>query len=344
MTATAGGRAYPFRQLPHASGRCRMSAIDKTECMQMESILLQQISNESEALVASLMPHALMVGTDRARPRSAIAWRRPYVVTAAEAVAGAEQARLRWQRASDGAVREEECRFAAIDLTTDVAVIACPQVFEDASRAPALTIRDALHLGERVAVVAADARGALAAWGSVRVLGPPWRSRRGGEIAQRLEVDAALDRRFEGALIADVRGQAAAMLVPGPRAWLGIPAATIERVLQTLERYGYLPRPYVGVRLQNLWLDRDTLTRYRRSSSRIAVIAGIERGSPAEAAQLEPGDLIDTLDGHEADGVDALTRLLAAAAPGSNLTFGVRRGGELQSRAVTIGERPRPQA
>jgi serine protease Do len=288
------------------------------------------------------VPRVLTIATTRGRSSAAIAWRRPYVVAAAEAVAGAEQARLRLDTAADGTRHEADGKLSAVDLSTDVAIVICPEVFEDASRAPALPVRDTLRLGERVAIVAADARGALAAWGSVRALGPSWRSRRGGEITQRLEFDAALDRRFEGALVADLRGQAAAMLVPGPRAWLGIPAATIERVLGTLERHGYLPRPYLGVRLQNLWLDRETLVRYRRSSSRIAVIAGVEPGSPAEAAQLEPGDLIETLDGREADGVDTLTRLLAGSSPGASLRLGLRRGGQLQDRTLTIGERPRP--
>jgi S1-C subfamily serine protease len=310
----------------------------------MDSKVLQQLSDESEALVATLAPHVLTVETDRARARAAIAWRAPFVIAAAEAVAGAEQARLRFRRAADGALQELEGKLVAVDLSTDVAVISCPQLFEDAGGMAPLPVRDALHFGERVAIVAADARGPLAAWGSVRAVGPPWRSRRGGEISQRLELDASVDRRFEGALIADLRGQAAALLVPGPRVWLGIPAATIERVLATLERHGYLPRPYVGVRLQNLWLDRETMTRYQRSSPRIAVIAGVERGSPAAAAHLEPGDLIETLDGREADGVDALTRLLAAAAPGASLTLGLRRGGQRQSLTLAIGERPRTQA
>jgi S1-C subfamily serine protease len=312
--------------------------------MSMESNLLQQLSDESGALIAALVPHVLTVETERSRSRAAIAWRAPYVITAAEAIAGAARARLRWSTAADGTPQEAEGKLVAVDLSTDVAVIACPQPFNDGSRSAALPVRDTLRLGERVALVAADARGALAAWGSVRAVGPPWRSRRGGEIAQRLELDASVDRRFEGALIADLRGQAAALLVPGPRSWLGIPAATIERVLATLERHGYLPRPYLGVRLQHLWLDRETMTRYQRSSPRIAVIAGVERGSPAAAAHLEPGDLIDTLDGHEADGVDALTRLLASAAPGTSLAVGLRRGGQRQSLTLTIGERPRMEA
>jgi S1-C subfamily serine protease len=310
----------------------------------MGTILLQQLSDEGDALIAALVPHVLTVETERSRPRAAIAWRAPYVVTAAEAIAGAERARLRWGTAADATLREAEGKLAAVDLSTDVAVIACPQLFADESRKAALPVRDSLRLGERIALVAADARGALAAWGSVRAIGPSWRSRRGGEISQRLELDASVDRRFEGGLVADLSGQAAALLVPGPRAWLGIPAATIERVLVTLERHGYLPRPYLGVRLQNLWLDRETMSRYQRNSPRIAVVTGVERGSPAATAHLEPGDLIDLLDGREADGVDALTRLLASASPGTSLPVVLRRGGQPQSLTLIIGERPRTEA
>jgi S1-C subfamily serine protease len=307
-------------------------------------MLLQQLSDESDALITALLPRVLSVQSQRARSRAAIAWRPPYVITAAEAIAGAEQVRLRWGAAADGTLQEAEGKLAALDLPTDVAVISCPQVFADAGHRAPLPIRDRLRLGERIVVVAADVHGALAAWGSVRVAGPPWRSRRGGEISQRLELDAALDDRFEGGLVADLGGHAAALLVPGPRAWLGIPAATVERVLATLERHGYLPRPYLGVRLQNLWLDREAMSRYQRSARRIAVVAGVERGSPAAAAQLEPGDLIDTLDGREADGVDALMRLLASACPGDNLALGLRRAGQRHAVTLTIAERPRTDA
>jgi S1-C subfamily serine protease len=306
----------------------------------MNSPLSLESSTALDASVARLLRRAVSIRVARGRTVSGIVWRDRYIVTAAEAAAGAEKVRVRSFDAAGGDGPPESAGdVLAIDLTTDVAVVALAEPL-GASQPQPLEVRKELRLGERVAVVACDARGPLATWGTVLATGPAWRSRRGGDIAQRLELDVIADRRLEGALIADGSGGAAAMLVSGPRGWLGIPAVTIERVLGTVEKFGHLPRPYLGLRLQNLWLEPTAAARFGRSSARVAVIAGVEPDSPAASAHLEPGDLIDTIDGREADGVDDLTRALASAAPGTTLALGVRRGGESQSRSVTAAERP----
>ncbi len=306
----------------------------------MKANLLQQLSTELNALFSSLLPRVVTIRVARARVLSGIIWRDRYVVTAAEAVAGAEQVRVRSFGAARAEARPESvAEVLAVDLTTDVAVIGLKQPLAE-QQSHSIETRSELQLGECVAAVAGDAREPLTSWGTVCAIGPAWRSRRGGEIAQRLELDLRTDARLEGALIADSAGRAAAMLVSGPRGWLGIPALTIELVVAAVERFGHLPRPYLGLRLQNLWLEPTAAQRLGRSSSRVAVIAGVEPDSPAAVAQLEPGDLIDTIDGREADGVDALTLALATAAPGTTLTLGLRRGGQPESRTLTAVERP----
>ncbi len=326
----------------------------------MTSSLLPQLSSELDTLIQALTPRVVAVSAARHVALSGILWRDRHVVTAAEAVAGSEHVRLRWSVPTGGSRSEQQDgrgglpeqpsetvgSLQAADLSTDVAVIVSDTTAEratspagaDGSSADAL--RTTLRLGERVLLMAHDGRGPLATWGTICATGPAWRSRRGGEIAQRLEVDALRDRRLEGALVADTAGRIAGMLVSGPRNWLAIPAATVERVLSSVAQRGYLPRPYLGVRLQNLWLDAGTLARFGRQAMRIAVVAGVDADSPAAAAQLEPGDLIDSIDGREADGVDAVTELLSATAPGERLDIGMRRGGALVTRALTVGERP----
>ncbi len=83
---------------------------------------------------------------------------------------------------AEGTAQEAEGKLAAVDLSTDVAVIACPQLFSDSGRGAALPVRDTLRLGEHIALVAADARGALAAWGSVRAVGPSPRRAAAGKL------------------------------------------------------------------------------------------------------------------------------------------------------------------
>ncbi len=307
-----------------------------------ETSLLQQLSLERAALAGSLVPRLATVLAARRRTVSAIRWRGAYLITAAEPLAGIEE--VQWRAAAGRDTPEAEPQRAeviAADLATDVAVIRTqPGAASEACPPPPQ--RDALTLGETVAIAGCDERGALVRWSMVSVAGAAWRSRRGGQIAQRLEFGAAVDARFEGALIADTAGRLAAMQVRGPFGRsLGIPAATIERVLETVDRHGHLPRPYLGLRLQTLWLDAGTATRLGRHAARIPVITGVDAESPAARAGLQPGDLIESIDDEEVDGVDAVAQALMGTTPGSPLVLGLRRGGAPEQRTLTVVERPR---
>jgi S1-C subfamily serine protease len=305
--------------------------------------LLQQLSAERAALATSLMPRIATVSVSRRRTVSAIRWRRDYLISAAEPLAGIEE--VTWHapvKAGAADPGPERAEVVAADLATDVAILRAQGAAATPVSDPA-PIRDALGLGETVAILGCDGRGALLRWSTVSVAGAAWHSRRGGEIAQRLEFDAELDARFEGALIADAAGRIAAMRVTGPFGRsLGIPAATIERVMRTVEQHGHLPRPYLGLRLQTLWLDAATAARLGRRAARIPVVSGVDPDSPAARAGLEPGDLIETFDEREVDGIDAVARALAGMAPGSPLVLGLRRGGTPERRTLTVAERPRP--
>jgi S1-C subfamily serine protease len=306
-----------------------------------DTSLLQQLSAERAALAASLGTRIAAVSVGRRRTVSAIRWRHPYLVTAAEPLAGVEEVFCRAAPGADSAdPAPQRGEVVAADLTTDVAIIRTHDGTPGEGSPP--IVRDALMLGEAIAIVGCDGHGALVRWGTVSVAGAAWRSRRGGEIAQRLEFDAALDARFEGAVVADASGRLAAMQVTGPFGRsLGIPARTVERVLSTVEQHGHLPRPYLGLRLQTLWLDAPTASRLGRRAARIPVITGVDSDSPAAQAGLEPGDLIETVGEQEVDGVDAVARALAGTTPGASLVLGLRRGGAPEQRTLTVIERPR---
>ena len=234
----------------------------------------------------------------------------------------------------------------ACDLATDVAVLRIdagePADAPVANPAPPATA-DALEAGAGVIIVGRAQRGALVGFGTVRVSGPAWRSRRGGTIARRLEFDAALDARFEGALVADLAGVVGAMLVAGPRgSLLGIPAATIERIVSAVEQHGYLPRPYLGLRLQALWLDQATRGRWGRKSRSVAAVAGVELASPAEASGLAPGDLLEAVNGVTIDDVEGFAAQVAQSEPGRVLELQLRRGGAPQTVKITVAQWRQP--
>ncbi|MDB6042562.1 MAG: hypothetical protein JWM63_1113 [Gammaproteobacteria bacterium] len=140
----------------------------------------------------------------------------------------------------------------------------------------------------------------------------------------------------------DMQGTFIAMAVPGPfRRVIGIPAATIERIVATVERHGHLPQPYVGVRLQPLWLDEPTRTQLKHSSHAIAVIAGIDADSPAAVANLALGDLLLRVNGQSVESAAALAQQIANARPGQTVALEVLRGGQPIAVDIKVGERPR---
>jgi S1-C subfamily serine protease len=334
--------------------------------------LLKQYSDERAALVQNAVSKAAAIILGRRRVLSGIRWRDDLIVTAAEAIGGAEQVDI--QLEGD----ELEARVIATDLTTDIAILrvspganpgaaansgsaaatpgaaansggaaatpgaaANPDAAAPAGLAAPATAR-LLRVGESIAVIGRTLRGPAAIWGTVQLAGPAWNSRRGGKIDQRLELDVGFDPAFEGAAVIDTSGNIVAMAVPGPyHRVLGIPAATIETVVAKVDQFGHLPKPYIGIRLQPLWLDDDTRTKLGRKSRAIAAVGGIDAGSPAAQAHVELGDLLLTLDGEAAESVNGLARRIAGTKPGQTVALEVLRGGKPLTINVQIGERPR---
>ena len=310
--------------------------------------LLKQYSDERAALVQSVVSKAAAIILGRRRVLSGIRWRDDLIVTAAEAIGGAEQVDV--QLEGD----ELEAHVVATDLTTDIAILRVGTAGATAAATAGVvpttsiaartlpTTTRLLRVGDTIAVVGRTLRGPAAIWGTVQLAGPAWNSRRGGKIDQRLELDVGFDPTFEGAAVIDTDGTIAAMAVPGPyHRVLGIPAATIEAVVAKVDQFGHLPKPYIGIRLQPLWLDDDTRTKLGRKSRGIAVVGGIDTGSPAAQAHVELGDLLLTLDGEVAESVNGMVRRIASTTPGQTVALEVLRGGKPLTINVQIGERPR---
>jgi S1-C subfamily serine protease len=294
--------------------------------------LLKQYSDERAALVATAVSKAAALVLGRRRVLSGIRWRDDLIITAAEAVGGVEQVDVRLEG------DEVEGQVVATDLTTDIAVLR----INGAAVGTGGAVASQLRVGETIAVVGRTLRGPAAIWGSVQLAGPAWSSRRGGRIDQRIELDVGFDPSFEGAAVIDTSGNIAGMAVPGPyHRVLAIPTATIESVVAKVDQFGHLPKPYIGIRLQPLWLDDATRDKLGRKARGIAAVGGIDAGSPAEQAHIELGDLLLTLDGQPAESVNDMARRIASATPGQSISLEVLRGGKPLTIEVQIGERPR---
>jgi S1-C subfamily serine protease len=253
---------------------------------------------------------------------SAFHWRDGLFVTAEEALGDAEEIEL---TLTSGAVVQGE--LAGRDASTGVALIRTTgqgdaPVFERAG--PPRTGSVAIALGNSDGVP-------LASFGAAALVGPAWRSMRGGEIAHRINLGIFVGGRFEGGPVLDAKGALIGMLLFGPRRQaLVMPHETIEGAVKSLEAKGHVARGYLGASLHPV----------KHATLSGAMVMGLDEDGPAKAAGMQLGDIIVAWEGEPVKGPRELVRRLGPSSAGRAVVFGIVRGGEPRDITVTIGEKP----
>lgn len=252
---------------------------------------------------------------------SAFHWRDGLYVTAEEAVADVDELEL--TLASGKTLKGE---LAGRDPSTGVALI------RTAGRgAPVLGRATMPRAGTLVVAVGQKAQLPLASFGAVGLVGPAWRSMRGGEIAADINLAISVGGRFEGGPVLDAKGALIGMLLFGPRRRaLVMPYENIETAVASLAEKGHVARGYLGASLHPV----------HHGDVRGAMVMGLDDGGPAKAAGIQLGDVVVAWNGEAVEGPRAVLRQLGPASAGKPVTLGILRGGAAREVALTIGERP----
>ena len=282
--------------------------------------ILASFSSALAGIVAQIAPAIVSVHSHRARA-SGFVWKPGLVVTADEALADEGEVAI---KLPDGTARPAS--IVGRDHTTDIALLR----FDATNIAPAKLSPTVPALGSLAAVVAAERGSPSAALGVVSLVGPRWRSLRGGDIDARVELGVRLHHSHQGGLALDASGEAVGMAVLAPRRVLVIPTATIERVAANLETHGRIARGYLGVGLQAVKLDEGVG----------AMVMSVDKTGPSATAGIRQGDVIVGWNGEKLAGVRSLLRSLGPDSIGTVVELSVQRGGEPMQFKLTIGERP----
>jgi S1-C subfamily serine protease len=300
-------------------------------------VILNALLAEWAAARRSLAEQAALgvVGIDRGRGRrfSGIVWDSDTLVTAAEALHGADSVDV---STAQGTVTGD---IIACDLSVDVAVIKAK------TGAPGIAAAKSASLasGDDVLVVGRRDADPVIVWSHAEHVGPAWRSRSGGELDRLIRLSLSLHPTLEGGGTFDLQGRLCAMTVRGPRhQTLGIPSESIERVVSTVLQHGRLLQPYLGVRLQPVSLDEPMRQKLARVRSEAVIVVGVESGSPAADAGLLLGDLIDQIAGNTIENAIDLKVALSRLQLGSSVGIKVHRAGMTHDATVIVRERSRP--
>ena len=283
---------------------------------------LQDLSASLVRLVETAAAGIVSIQSDHARS-SGFVWRPGLIVTADEVLA--EEGDYTVTLAGGETVNAQ---LVGRDPTTDIAVIRVDR--SDVPPVPLETLD--VRVGALAMAVSTEGGAPSAALGIVSRATGPWCSLRGGEIDARIELDLRMRRSAEGGLAIEAAGRAIGMTVYGPRRRvLVIPSATIERVAARLEKYGYIPRGYLGVGFQLVAVE---------GGGRGVMVMQVEPQGPGAKAGVQQGDVIISWNGEPIRHLRPLLRGLGPDSIGQTVTLGLRRSGETRDVPLTIAERP----
>lgn len=106
-----------------------------------------------------------------------------------------------------------------------------------------------------------------------------------------------------------------------------IESNAVKELVDEIIETGKVARPYLGIRAQ--------------STMQGQAVMSIEDGGPADAADLQAGDVITAIDGLRVDDDHSfINELIFNHQPGDSVTLTILRNGEVMTIDVTLGERP----
>jgi len=263
--------------------------------------------------------------------------REGYVLTNHHVVDGADDILL---VLADG--RRISARVRGADPESDLAVLKA-----DAADLPAITFGDLARVQVGDAVLAIGNNygfGNTVTSGIVSALG---RSQVGGNLfADFIQTDAAINPGNSGGALVDAAGRLIGINSTiysrsGGSQGIGfaIPVTLAQDVLAQIIEKGEVTRGWFGVTTQDVDGKAASALSLERADG--VLVAGVQRGGPADRAGLRVRDVVVEVDGRPTPNTPALLARIAQLAPGSSARVTVVRDGKPQVLEIVAGRRPK---
>lgn len=223
------------------------------------------------------------------------------------------------------------------DATTDVGVLK----LDGAGEAPVFSPVAEQKVGSFVlAIGRSPSRGVMASSGIISAVGGAWRTWRGGKIDRWFRLDLQPYAGFSGGPLVDAAGRVIGINTSGPRRGvMTIPAATVDRVVERVLRFGRISRGYLGVGVQPVELPEGLRQSLKLQSGRALLVVTVAPGGPAERAGVLLGDVLVSAAGSPLADARDLHAALDPETVGKPLELQIIRGGVLQQLRATVEER-----
>ena len=120
-----------------------------------------------------------------------------------------------------------------------------------------------------------------------------------------------------------------------------IPIDVAMKVKDDLLKYGKVQRGRIGVRIQPV--TKELAATFGLDQARGALVSGVDKGTPGEAAGLKAGDIILSVNGKSIEQSVDLPRMVGETRPGTEITMEIWRDRAAQRVRLTLGEMPAEQ-
>ena len=115
-----------------------------------------------------------------------------------------------------------------------------------------------------------------------------------------------------------------------------IPISSTKDIIDQLIEYKTVKRPYIGI--SGVAVDEKTAKNYNIPTG--VYVYSAEKGSPAEKAGLQKGDVITHIEGTEVKNVNEFNKIKNKSKIGDTVTLKIYRNGEEKEVQVTLAETP----
>jgi serine protease Do len=237
--------------------------------------------------------------------------------------------------------REFTASVVGTDPQSDVALIKI-----NGKNLPTLALGDSdtLEVGEWVIAIGSPFE--LSQTVTVGVVSAKGRSRMGiSDYENFIQTDAAINPGNSGGPLLNIHGKVVGIntaIFSRSGGYMGIgfaiPVNMAKAVEEQLRSSGKVTRGWLGLAIQDM--NEDLAQSFGVNKTDGILIAEVTKGSPAEKAGIQQGDILLSLNGDKVLDVTGLRNRIAMTAPGSEVTLQVFREGRKKDIRVIITEQP----
>jgi serine protease Do len=234
--------------------------------------------------------------------------------------------------------REFRAKVVGVDKRSDVAVIKI-----DAKNLPTVRLGNPndMQVGEWVLAIGSPFGFENTA--TAGIVSAKSRNLPGDSYVPFIQTDVAVNPGNSGGPLFNAHGEVIGInsqIYSGSGGYQGlsfaIPIDVAGKVKDQLVAHGKVTRGRIGVAVQEV--NQALADSFGLKDMRGALVSSVEKGSPAEKAGVEVGDVIVSIDGNSVDGSGDLSSRIADIKPGSSAKIDVVHKGARKQLTAQIGE------